>query len=190
MDREGRAMSAFFLLAACLLLAVADSQGAAPDEYKFVAYLEVQGTCIEDRVQLSPGDASRGYATPGYDAVYSGDIVHWLNVKNNVHVIHGTVYDNLAHDRIVPRLEYPNRYPPPFAIEFVQVDARRIVGDTLRLHGISDHSSGKTDAKGPRYSATCTLKVVRRLFYIPDLGTELGIRLTRERELLKKGNRQ
>ena len=184
-------MSRFFLLAACLLLAVAESQGATSDEYKFVAYLEVQGTCIEDRVRLSPGYDSRGYASPGYNPIYSGDIVHWLNVKDNVHVIHGSVQDDFAHDIIDPRRpRYPNKYSTPFAIDFIQVEARRIIGDTLSLHGISDHSSGKTDAKGLRYPATCTLTVSRRLFYIPDLGTELGIRLTRERELLKKGNRQ
>ena len=182
-------MRRLFLLAACLLLAAAKSQAAPPEEFKFVAYLEVQGQCLEDRVRQAPGYDSGGYATPGYNVAYSGDIVHWLNVRENVHVIHGSVYDNLAHDRIVPRLEYPNRYPPPFAIEFIQVDARRIVGDTLRLHGISDHSSGKNDSKGPRYPATCTLKVIRRLLHIPELGTELGIRLTREKELLERRNR-
>ncbi|MDO9530830.1 MAG: hypothetical protein Q7O12_01695 [Deltaproteobacteria bacterium] len=134
------------------------------DEYKFIEYIEVEGNCYEDHVKQS--------------ANYKGDIVHWYNITKNIHSIYGSVstFDVISGNEmiknIIERNNDPYKYYPPDIIELSDLSKEDIGNDVLNIKGISRHSGKDMNSVGPRYKATCNLKVTCRLNYLPSLKKE------------------
>ena len=126
------------------------------DEFKFVEYIEVKGVCSEEHVKKS--------------AKYAGSIVHWHNLTKNTHARYGSVFnwDAIDPERLMEYVNDQYKYVPPFSIEFIDLTEDEISKDNVIIKGISEHIATDEKSKGPRYRATCNLKVVRRLDYLPS----------------------
>ena len=132
-----------------LLAACPEETPKEEPEPKFIEYLEVVGTCVEDHVR----------PLPEYTREYTGHIVHWFHLIKNKHTRMGSIRIGIA-DRVGDRAtkyKEPYKYLPPSTVRFRDVPAEQLAANTLTLKGLSEGLSDR------RYEATCTLKVERRL---------------------------
>ena len=145
-----------------MLSVVSCEDKPAKDEYKFIEYVEVTGQCREDHVEQ-------------FDE-YEGSLVHWFNITRGDHNLYGYVTNKadagLESEKVIERasrgVRQPYKYFPPFSIEFIDLTPPQISSNSFTLSGISTPIPGKEDCTGPQYESTCTLKVIRRLDYLPD----------------------
>ncbi len=119
------------------------------DESKFIEYIKVEGICGEDHTKVQ--------------GKYSGSIVHWHNVTKDTHSRYGSVSRRHSIDERRYSVENQYKYFLPFMIKFHGLKPEDLVGDELHLKGIS-----KSADSSERYEATCVLKVIRRLDYLPS----------------------
>ncbi len=133
----------FFLLWGC-------EKKQPEDEYKFIEYIEVKGVCSEDHVKQT--------------AEYEGSIVHWHNVTKNEHSRYGHVckVGLFSPEELIAAVEEPHKYRPPSFIAFWDLTPGQVSNKKFTLRGFSD-DDGK-----PHYEASCDLKVVQRLDYLPS----------------------
>jgi len=151
MAREG----VFIFVLTILLLLIACEQ-QKKDEYKIIEYVKVEGVCFEDHVNQPDN--------------YSGRIVHWYNVTQNVHGRYGSVHQptidtKKIHERVKERVENPYKYHPPFMITFRDLTQEEITGNQLHLKGISNSPAEPGESS---YASTCVLSVVERLDHLPE----------------------
>jgi len=127
------------------------TQDPKPAAYQFVEWVQVQGSCQED------------HATQG--GHYSGELVEWRNKATGVSSRYGSV-ENWALTSVEAmdsEIQHPNRYHPPFSVEFRDIAANGFQSQTLLLHGLSDDPN-----HGGGYETTCKLNVQRRLDHPPS----------------------
>jgi hypothetical protein len=113
--------------------------------------VQVDGSCQEDHTTQS--------------AHYAGELVHWRNKATGASQRYGSV-ENLDAEKpeaMAAEIQRPNRYRPPFIIEFGDIAASDFQSQTFVLHGVSDDPN-----HGAGYEATCNLAVKRRLDHLPS----------------------
>ncbi len=122
---------------------------------KFVEFVKLKGTCFEDHVQQ--------------EEAYTGNLVHWYNETKDRHSRYGSVHlaKALSPKRMLEKIQNPNEYYPPFSITFWQVPPEMFSIDKMILEGVSEHLPKGNEEEGLSYKATCHLKVVKRLDYLP-----------------------
>ncbi len=120
------------------------------DEYKFIEYIKVEGICGEDHAKTQ--------------GKYSGEIVHWYNVTKDTHSRYGFVSHWSSIEERFSNAKDPYKYTLPFTIEFHNLRPEDLVGDELHLKGISSRTDSDKENR-----ATCVLKVIERLDYLPSL---------------------
>lgn len=127
------------------------TQDPKPTAYEFVEWVQVDGSCQED------------HATQA--AHYGGELVDWRNKATGVSNRYGSVnnFGSMSAQAMLAEIQQPNRYRPPFSIEFRDIAARDFQSQTFVLHGISDDPN-----HGAGYEATCNLTVQRRLDHLPS----------------------
>ena len=125
------------------------------DKYNFVEYVAVEGECWEDHVKQS--------VIP--QVKYRGELVHWENQTKKTHSRYGSVTNWETLNTIIEEIETPNRYYPPFIVQFDDIGEKDFSSDRMRLSGISRHSGN--EGNRPGYKTTCVLKAVKRLDRIP-----------------------
>jgi hypothetical protein len=130
-------------------------EAAKSDEYRFVEYLKIEGECYEDHVKRP--------------AKYTGSLVHWYNSTKAIHSRYGSVHqwESIKPEKLLESIQEPYTYKPPFTVSFQGLKEEEIAGDMLRLKGISEHLGKAENTEGPRYWATCEMKVLERLDHIP-----------------------
>jgi hypothetical protein len=135
----------------CGALVSSCTQDPKPTPYEFVEWVQVDGSCQED------------HATQG--GHYSGDMVHWRNKATGVSRRYGSVnnFDSSSPEAMLAEVKQPNRYHPPFSINFDNVAASDFQSQSFVLHGVSDDTN-----HGGGYEATCRLTVQRRLDHLPS----------------------
>ncbi|MCT0204929.1 hypothetical protein KQ302_07435 [Synechococcus sp. CS-602] len=141
----------------CKLVLQACSEEKPKDEYKFIEYLKVEGTCYENHVREAGG--------------YSGDLVHWYNETKDQHSRYGSVHlsDFLVPEKMVEKIKNPYKYYLPFTVSFGGISQVKYSQSEMRLEGISEHTSKGESKEGMKCEATCTLSVTERLDYLPSL---------------------
>lgn len=139
-----------FLLAVEAFVASCTRAPKLSDE-EFIQWVQVDGLCHED------------HATQ--DGRYSGELVHWRNKVTGVSKRYGSVHnlDSMRPEAMAAEIHQPNRYRPPFSIEFGDITASVFQSPTFVLHGVSDDLKS-----GAGYEATCNLTVKRRLDHLPS----------------------
>jgi hypothetical protein len=152
-DTAGRgiAFPTILFLLAIGALATSCAQAPEPPGEEFVEWVQVEGSCQEDH-------ATRG-------GRYAGDLVHWRKRATGVSARYGSVenLDAMSPEAMAAEIQQPNRYHPPFSIEFNDIAASDFQSQNFVLHGVSGDT--KHDAS---YEATCKLTVKRRLDHLPS----------------------
>ncbi len=119
------------------------------DEYIFIEYIKVKGICGENHTKIQ--------------GKYEGEIVHRYNVTKGTHLIYGHVHHRTSIDESFSDINNPYKYTLPLSIEFWVLKPEDLVGDELHLKGISSRIDSDK-----QYKATCVLKVIERLDYLPS----------------------
>ena len=121
---------------------------------QIIEYIEVEGTCLEEHATLTE--------TQPY--VYSGIITHFAYVTRDAHEIYGFVDLQISTDILekVPETDYR----PPNTIYLLGLSKELIAQDSFQAKGRSDRESD--GERRPLFGANCTLKVTKRLDYIPS----------------------
>jgi hypothetical protein len=143
---------ATFTLAVVVLGAC--GQDPPKDEYRFIEYVEIEGSCFEDHVR-QPGK-------------YTGSIVHWRNVTKNTEMRYGSVHrwaEEVAETS--EQIENPHKYFLPFSIQFDDVAPQDLRNPTFTAKGVAKHITGRDGDAAPQYEATCLLAVVKRSATLP-----------------------
>lgn len=139
---------------ACGALVAGCTQDPKPSAHEFVEWVQVDGSCKEDHV------------TQG--GHYSGDLVHWRNKATGVSSRYGSVENMEWEEALIAEIQHPDhRYHPPDSIGFEDIAASDFQSQTFVLHGISNFLQDER-SRDPRYAATCTLTVQRRLDHLPS----------------------
>lgn len=146
----------FVIVLGMLFIMVACSEQQPKDEYKFIEYLKVEGTCYENHVKIS--------------ANYSGSFVHWYNKTKDQHSRYGSVHhtEALTTEKLNEKIKNPYKYYPPFSVEFGVIPPDQFSKVEMKLNGISKHMPQRESEEGARYEATCILRVLERLDYLPS----------------------
>ena len=125
----------------------------AKDEMKRIEYIIVEGICGEDHTNVK--------------GKYSGSIDHLHNITKDIHYRYGHVSHRRSVDERIDEgrysVENQYKYFLPYMIKFRKLKPEDLVGDELHLKGVSE----STDFS-ERYEATCVLKVIKRLDYLPS----------------------
>lgn len=145
-------LAALLTVVALMVSSCGDREERSKDKYEFIEFVGIEGTCVENHVREP--------------ARYTGSLVHWRKVTQQEDRRYGSVHRRTETEEMVKQIEKPHKYYPPFTVEFSDLSARDIAGDVLTLAGVSTHI-GPKGAQAKRYEATCTLKVLRRLPYLP-----------------------
>lgn len=119
--------------------------------HEFIEWVAVGGTCQED------------HATQG--GHYAGELVHWRDMATGISTRYGSVesLDATSVEAMTDEVQHPNRYHPPFSVDFRDIAASYFQSQAFVLHGVTDdlkHVAG--------YAATCNLSVTRRLDHLPS----------------------
>ena len=132
-------------------LAIGCSRAPKPPVMEFVEWVQVDGSCQED------------HAVQG--GRYAGELVHWRNKATGVSARYGSVenLDAASPEAMAARIQHPNRYWPPFIIEFSDITASDFQSQISVLHGVSDDPN-----HGAGYETTCNLAAKRRLDHLPS----------------------
>jgi hypothetical protein len=139
------------------LIFLSCTQSSQKDEYKFIEYIKVEGTCYEDHVRQS--------------APYSGSFVHWYNKTEEKHRRYGGVIhtEYVTKEGIRQQIQRPYRYFPPLSVDLWNIPKEQFELSEMTLHGISKHTSEVDSEERVRYESTCRLKVTERLDHLPSI---------------------
>lgn len=125
------------------------------DEFKFIEWLKISGTCYEDHVRQP--------------SQYEGSLVHWFNVTKQQDDVYGSVHspESTTVQNMVNRLENPYKYSPPFAIEFWQVPPVLLEEKIMMLKGVSRQLGAHEHEDSAKYESTCEVTVLERRDHLP-----------------------
>lgn len=140
-----------------LLILSACSEEKPKDEYEFMEYLKVEGTCYENHVKES-----------GH---YSGSLVHWYNKTKAQHFRYGAVHHTvpLVPEKMIEEIKNPYKYYLPFSVSFQNIPQSQYSQSEMKLDGISEHTPKGESEEGKKYEAACMLSVTERLDYLPSV---------------------
>lgn len=144
------------VLAASILLSVLGCENKKQkDEFKFIEWLKISGTCYEDHVRQT--------------SKYEGSLVHWFNVTRKQDDVYGSVHnpESATVENVVKRVENPYKYSPPFTIAFWEILPAQVEGKTMTLKGVSSQLGDHAQGGGQEYEATCELTVLERRDHLP-----------------------
>ena len=129
------------------------TQDPKPAPFELVEWVQVEGSCQEDHATLA--------------AHYGGELVHWRDKARGASMRYGSVSnaDSMKDQAMLAEIQHPNRYRPPFGIEFSDIAASDFQSQDLVLHGVSVSDDPK---HGAGYEATCKLIVQQRLNHLPS----------------------
>lgn len=141
------------------LVLTACTEDKPEDEYEFIEYLKVEGTCYENHVKESGS--------------YTGSLYHWHNITKDKHSRHGFVLDNASFDpeTSFERVKNPYKYSVPFIVRFQGISQDKYSQSAMTLEGISKHTSTVESKDGRQYETTCMLSVTERLDNLPSAQT-------------------
>jgi hypothetical protein len=146
------------ILISLVILISGCNKDAEKSEFELIEYLEVSGACKENHSN-KPGK-------------YYGSLVHWYNKKKGTHDRYGSVTtlgpNSDLVGEVLEEIKDPNKYFPPFSVDFESIPAIFFNAPIMQLEGISSDISNDESGINNRFQASCVLKVIKRLDYIPE----------------------
>ena len=115
------------------------------DQFKYVQFIEVEGTCLEDHVKER------------WTRSYEGKLRLWHGTKIGrygdgiIYHLAGTMGGTTIRDL------FSEQYDPPFAIGFSDIPAETFAQNAMTLKGVSNPVG-----REPSYPTSCKLTVVER----------------------------